>query len=76
MDLLDNPVDITEGNEAIDREYHPAYCPPEAIPCFGPYDSVKADAWAAGILLYKMVTGVYPFMDHRIRHQFWVKILY
>jgi serine/threonine protein kinase len=71
MDLLDNPMDITEGNEAIDRHYHPAYCPPEAIPFFGvAYDSVKADAWAAGILLYKMVTGVYPFMDLRIRHQF------
>ncbi|XP_053568158.1 testis-specific serine/threonine-protein kinase 6 [Bombina bombina] len=37
-----------------------AYSPPEVIMCL-PYDAKKFDIWSLGVLLFVMVTGVFPF---------------
>ena len=49
-----------------DNEFHPAYVPPEATPDYwDTYDPLKADSWCAGILLYQMVIGRFPFYDEK-----------
>lgn len=48
-----------------------AYCAPEVAASAGdrPYDVEKADVWSAGVTLYCMLLGRYPFVDdkHRAR---------
>lgn len=69
MDLLQNPIDVTDSNMTSNRLYNPAYCSPEAVPWWGPYDVLKADVWSCGILLYALLTGTYPYMDEKIDKQ-------
>jgi len=71
LDMLENPIDISTCKETSDRHFHPAYCPPEAIPWWGDYDAASADAWTLGILLYRMVAGRYPYMDPNIDKQYY-----
>lgn len=40
-----------------------AYAPPEIVNSAGRYDGKKVDSWAAGVLLYTMLVGAYPFGD-------------
>ena len=56
MDMLENPCNVSQSSETSERHFHPAYCPPEAIPWWGSYDAVKADLWSLGVLLYKLVS--------------------
>jgi len=69
--MLENPIDISTSKETSDRHFHPAYCPPEAIPWWGDYDAASADSWTLGILLYRMVAGRYPYMDPNIDKQYY-----
>lgn len=71
LDMLENPIDISISKETSDRHFHPAYCPPEAIPWWGDYDAASADSWTLGILLYRMVAGRYPYMDPNIDKQYY-----
>lgn len=41
------------------KREHPMYASPQSM-C-GRYDGEKDDAWAAGIILYQMLSGSYPF---------------
>lgn len=50
----------------------PSYMPPEMVKKIN-YDGIKTDIWTLGVVLYKMVTGEYPFggekdkdLDYRI----------
>lgn len=67
LDVLNKPHFVSGDDFLADTrqsEYHPAYLPPEAIPeLWDAYDPVRADSWCAGILLYELVTGTYPFQD-------------
>lgn len=47
-----------------DQKGSPAYVSPEVL-AFQPYDGAAADAWALGVMLYVMLTGIYPFSDPR-----------
>eukprot|EP00887_Chlorella_sp_A99_P000368 scaffold13.g368.t1 len=48
---------------AITRLGTPAYLAPEVVvnPPGQAYDARKADTWSCGVILYVMVTGMYPF---------------
>ena len=66
LDVLKKPHDVSLEPLAYtsDNEFHPAYVPPEASPDYwDTYDPLKADSWCAGILLYQMVVGRFPFYD-------------
>jgi len=71
MDILQNPIDTTDTNLTQNRLYNPAYCSPEAVPWWGPYDVTKADVWSCGILLYGLLSGTYPYMDENLNKQFY-----
>ena len=40
-----------------------AYAAPEIVEAHRHYDGKKVDVWAAGVLLYTMLVGAYPFGD-------------
>lgn len=40
-----------------------SYMAPEVIRCEAAYDGFKADVWSAGVALYIMLVGWYPFED-------------
>lgn len=71
LDLLQTPIDTADSNMTSNRLYNPAYCSPEAVPWWGPYDVLKADVWSCGILLYALLTGTYPYMDENLDKQFY-----
>ena len=37
------------------------YMAPEVVMSSGSYDASKTDVWAAGVILYQMLTGRLPF---------------
>ena len=41
----------------------PAYVSPEIVQCKKPYSGRHADMWSAGVILYVMIVGRYPFYD-------------
>ena len=69
--MLETPINISTSKKTSDRHFHPAYCPPEAVPWLGDYDAASADSWTLGILLYRMVAGRYPYMDPNIHKQYY-----
>ena len=66
LDVLKKPHDVSTDRLAYTCENRFAnhYTPPESMPDqWDLYDPLKADSWCAGVLLYKMVTGLYPYRD-------------
>lgn len=47
-----------------DQKGSPAYVAPEVL-TGQPYDPFSADVWAMGVVLFVLLTGVYPFQDVR-----------
>lgn len=45
-----------------DQKGSPAYVSPEVL-CCSTYDGYGADMWSLGVVLYRMLTGRYPFHD-------------
>jgi len=45
-----------------DQKGSPAYVCPEVL-CCKPYGGYAADMWSLGVVLYRMLTGIYPFHD-------------
>jgi serine/threonine protein kinase len=39
----------------------PAFLCPEVARAYPHFDGIKADVWAAGVTLWNMTTGTYPF---------------
>lgn len=46
------------------------YASPEMLTFKCSYDGIKADIWAAGITLYQMIYGVYPFYSSNFMEVF------
>lgn len=51
---------IIRGEKLKERCGTPAYIAPEIIQGI-PYDGTKADIWSAGVVLYAMIYGNFPF---------------
>ena len=69
--MLDSPIDTTDSPLTSLRKYSLFYCAPELIlDRDSDFDIVKADLWSLGILLFKMLTGCYPFHDTELKKQF------
>ncbi len=53
---------VGPGGMVADQRGSPAYVAPEVLTrC--PYNALQADMWTAGIILYVLLTGAFPFQD-------------
>ena len=69
--MMDSPIDMSESPLTGLRKYSLFYCAPELIlDRDSDFDITRADAWSLGILLFKLLTGCYPFHDTELKKQF------
>lgn len=69
--MMDSPIDMSESALTGLRKYSLFYCAPELIlDRDSDFDITRADAWSLGILLFKLLTGCYPFHDTELKKQF------
>ena len=57
-------AEVLDAQESLltDQKGSPAYVGPEVLSCM-PYEGYAADMWSIGVVLYRMLTGEYPFQD-------------
>lgn len=54
-------AELTQNNTATGSAGSPAFLPPEIVRGAASYAADKVDVWAAGVTLFFIITGSYPF---------------